>query len=148
MSFRLCAPTSVYSGPFSVRGSERFARNHGMNENFEILRKISKCPSKCRAILSGSWQFCSSLVLFLAPHWLVPWDKENYFMCSSIGNMFGSTAAHYEGAHYTVSSIVQFLCLFRLQMLSALYLRSSSPRLSYRVAFHKAERISGTCLRY
>ena len=115
-----------------------------MNNNFEIPRKVSKCRGNFVRQLAVLQQSCE----FLLSQSLVPWDMENYFRCSSIGKMFGSTAAHYEGAHYTVSSIVPLLCLFRLQMLSALYLRSSSLRLSYRVAFHKAERISGTCLRY
>jgi hypothetical protein len=120
-------------------------------EWINILKYREKFPNvrqNMARILSGIWQFCSNLVLFLLSQSVVPWGMENYFRCPSIGKMFGSTAAHYEGAHYTVSSIVPLLCLFRLQMLSALYFRSSSLRLSYRVAFHKAERISGTYLRY
>ena len=132
-----------------------------VNEGVRVLREIVEwikilkyrerfpiVSQNVAGILSGSWQFCNNLVSFLVSQSLVPWDMENYFRCSSIGKMLGSTAARYEGAHYTVSSIVPFLCLFRLQMLSALYLPSSSLRLSYRVAFQKTERISGTCLPY
>jgi hypothetical protein len=48
ISVRLWAPTRVYPGPFCIRGSERLARNRGMNKHFEIPRKFSNCPSKCR----------------------------------------------------------------------------------------------------
>jgi hypothetical protein len=48
ISVRLWAPTRNYPRPFSVRESDCYARNRGMNTNFEIPRKISKCPSKFR----------------------------------------------------------------------------------------------------
>jgi len=60
-SVRLWTPTRVYPGPFSVRGSV----SQEIVECIKIFKyreKFPNVPPNVAGILSGSWQFCSSLV--------------------------------------------------------------------------------------
>jgi len=59
MSDRMWAPTRVYPGPFSIRGSV----SQEIVEWITILKYREKFPNVA-GILFGSWQFCNSLVNF------------------------------------------------------------------------------------
>ena len=79
MSVCLSAPARKYPESPSIRGCHCFARNRGMNKNFEIPRKIANDPRNVAVNLSRSWQFCNSLVLFLVSQSVVPRDMEKLF---------------------------------------------------------------------